>query len=91
MSLVDECDVSLEGRDTLVLEQNAYIEKLKIDLKEALNIEGPLTGIDLLSTVSEETAAGHITSNIGTFIVRKDFVIRYIEDSVIRYLEDSSL
>lgn len=52
---VDEWSKALQGHDNLFQEQNARIKKVIDDMRGAVRVEGPLTELDLLTTVGEKS------------------------------------
>lgn len=88
MLLVDECSTAIQGRDTLVCEQSARLKKLQNDIRSALKMEGPMTGLDLLTVAGEATVAGQISCQQGLLIVRRDAVSSFLEDCSLNAEED---
>lgn len=90
MVLVDECAISLQGRNILLCEQSARFQKLQDELRTTIGMEGPITGLNLLTTVGEATVAGHASGADGIYIVRKEAVAAFMEDCSLDAAEDMS-
>lgn len=71
-----ESSKTLQTRDTLVHYQNACIANLSEEMRGDIRIEGPVSGMDLLTTVGEESVVGHMYDVNGTLIVQK--ILRHL-------------
>lgn len=88
VKFVYDCDVSIQGHDTLLAEQNERMKRLTIDINYLVSIEDPLSVTDLLTTVIRHKISGHINSNTETYVVRKDSVISSLDYSSMRAADD---
>lgn len=59
-----------------------------MDSRTAVNIEESVPGIDLLTTVRDDSITGHIDGVNGTFIVRTDSITRFLEEASINTADD---
>lgn len=69
--LVDATATAIQRQDTLVTEHNARIQKLVDDLRASGHVEGPVMIIGLLTTVAEESVAGHVDGIMELFFSRR--------------------
>lgn len=88
ISLVDECAKAMQGKDTLIIEQNELITKLIQDIRDAVKIEGPLSGLNLLSIVGEDSVAYHLSGVDGVYLVRRTAVTQFLEDASFNAADD---
>lgn len=61
MILVEELATSIQGREKLVCEQSARLPKVRDDVMSTVKMEGPMTGMDLLTVASEASVSGKFT------------------------------
>lgn len=78
----------MQGNDNLVVEQTLHTDQLLEDLKSAVNITGSLSSLDMLTVVSDDNIAAHISNHIGTFTVKYISVVQILEAALMRTAND---
>lgn len=65
MRLVSECAVALQGLDTLVAGQSAHLQKLQNGRQCAVQVQGPVSRLDLLTKLGDASVVYYATSTEG--------------------------
>lgn len=90
MAPVDVCFKSMQGRDTLVAEQNVLIRKLADSLKEMLKITA-VTGMDMLLHAEAGDVLAQCTLGSQTLVIRERDVLLFVEDCSLDSANDLSM
>lgn len=77
----------MQGHDRLFVYQN--FGQLLAHLKYALDITGALPGLAMLKIVGHKNNAAHISNHCGTFTVKYDLVVRFLEDASISTADEA--
>lgn len=80
MNLYDECLIAIQGRDTIIPEQNARLEKLTVEIRDTVGILSPLSVIDLLTIAGQGSCLATAEVETGTFAICEQAVVRFLED-----------
>lgn len=88
MNFVDICLTLLQGQNTVILEQDIYLQNAALDLEELIGICGSINEVELLVTVDDHNMLSSETSDERYVVVRQHKRISVLENSFIAMEED---
>lgn len=81
ISAVDICSKSMQEQDTLIVGENARLNKLCDELKSMVRIKGPHDSIELYFVADLCIVLESQRTDDGIFIVMRDKVLSFLSDS----------
>lgn len=80
MDLVDELFKCIQGKNTVLVEQDTYFGNMASSLKYMANITSPLNGVNLLTVVSEGEVVASTLGSDETYVVTYSSIQSFLKN-----------